>query len=113
MRRWRIANAAFARRYEEVLSQRLEILEDLAMRRALGADRRPVFHRGKQIASVERHNDVMLMRLLARFDRLRERQAQRTGARSNGWQEDFDDIALLDAAGERAPQQEILDEREG
>jgi hypothetical protein len=113
VRRWRIANAAFARRYEEVLSQRLEILEDLAMRRALGADRRPVFHRGKQIASVERHNDVMLMRLLARFDRLRERQAQRTGARSNGWQEDFDDIALLDAAGERARQQEILDEREG
>src|SRR5689334_8306274 len=41
VRRWRTANAAFARRYEEVLSQRLEILEDLAMRRALGADRRP------------------------------------------------------------------------
>ena len=75
VQRWRAANAAFARRYEEVLSQRLEILEDLAMRRALGADRRPVFHRGRQVASVERHNDAMLMRLLARFDRLRDRQA--------------------------------------
>ncbi len=41
------------------------------MRRALSADRRPVFHRGEQIASVERHNDAMLMGLLARFDRLR------------------------------------------
>jgi hypothetical protein len=111
IRRWRAANAAFAHRYDEVLSQRLEILEDLAMRRALGADRRPVFHRGKQIASVERHNDVMLMRLLARFDRLRERQALRTGARSDESQEDFDDLALLDAAGERA-RQEILDKRE-
>ena len=45
------------------------------MRRALGADRRPVFHRGRQVASVERHNDAMLMRLLTRFDRLRDRQA--------------------------------------
>ena len=80
MQRWRAANAAFARRYEEVLSQRLEILEDLAMRRALGADRRPVFHRGRQVASVERHNDAMLMRLLARFDRLRDRQALQAAA---------------------------------
>jgi hypothetical protein len=95
VRRWRYANAAFARRYEEVLSQRLEILEDLAMRRALGTDRRPVFHRGKQIASVERHNDGMLMRLLARFDRLRERQAPRVA-------DEVDELALLDAAGERA-----------
>jgi hypothetical protein len=95
VRRWRTANAAFARRYEEVLSGRLEILEDLAMRRALGADRRPVFHRGKQIASVERHNDAMLMRLLARFDRLRERQAPRVA-------DEVDEFALLDAASERA-----------
>jgi hypothetical protein len=100
VRRWRTANAAFACRYEEVLSQRLEILEDLAMRRALGADRRPVFHRGKQIASVERHNDMMLMRLLARFDRLRERQA----ALSQPQEEEVDDIALLEASSERARQ---------
>lgn len=76
VQRWRAVNPAFARRYEEALATRLEILEDLAMRRALGADRRPVFHAGKQIASVERHNDAMLMRLLARFDRLRERQGR-------------------------------------
>jgi hypothetical protein len=103
VQRWRIANAAFARRYEEVLSQRLEILEDVAMRRALGADRRPVFHRGKQVASVERHNDMMLMRLLARFDRLRERQA-RQAAMPDLRDDYIDDIALLDAASERARQ---------
>jgi hypothetical protein len=40
----------------------------------------------------------MLMRLLARFDRLRERRAS-IGSVPN---DDIDDIALLDAAGERA-----------
>lgn len=109
VRRWRAANPVFARRYEEALAGRLEILEDLAMRRALGADHRPVFHRGKQIASVERHNDAMLMRLLARFDRLRERQA-RPAATSSALQRGHVvdiaalDIAALDAASERARQ---------
>ena len=108
VQRWRAANAAFARRYEEVLSQRLEILEDLAMRRALGADHRPVFHRGKQVASVERHNDGMLMRLLARFDRLRERQALRAGAFASTPEGYLDGVALLDAAGERARHEALL-----
>jgi hypothetical protein len=102
VQRWRVANPAFARRYEEVLARRVEILEDLAMRRALGADRRPVFHRGKQVASVERHNDAMLMRLLTRFDRLRERQALRPGTSASTPEECLEFIALLDAAGERA-----------
>jgi hypothetical protein len=84
VQRWRLANPAFAKRYETVLETRVEILEDLAMRRALGADRRPVFHRGKQIATVERHNDAMLMRVLARFDRLRERRAVRHLIRLEG-----------------------------
>ena len=105
VQRWRAANATFARRYEEMLSQRLEILEDLAMRRALGADRRPVFHRGRQIASVERHNDTMLMRLLGRFDRLRERQAHQMAASPDL----VDDLALLDAAGEWAREQAIAE----
>lgn len=105
VQRWRATNPAFARRYDGILATRLEILEDLAMRRALGADHRPVFHRGKQIASVERHNDAMLMRLLARFDRLRER--------AGGGQEEVDDIALLEAASERARHEPILREREG
>ncbi|MPZ31893.1 MAG: helix-turn-helix domain-containing protein [Rhodospirillales bacterium] len=95
VQRWRALNATFARRYEEVLSQRLDILEDLAMRRALSADRRPVFHRGEQIASVERHNDAMLMRLLARFDRLRERTRRADATPGLN-------IALLEAASERA-----------
>jgi hypothetical protein len=100
VQRWRAANPAFARRYGEVLAQRVELLEDLAMRRACGIDRRPVFHRGKQVATVERHNDVMLMRVLARFDRLRERQA----GRHRGWHQlhDEEDLRRLDEAGERA-----------
>jgi hypothetical protein len=102
VQRWRGTNPTFAHRYDEVLARRVEILEDLAMRRALGADRRPVFHRGKQVASVERHNDAMLMRLLTRFDRLRERQALRPGAFTSTPEEYLDDVALLDAAGERA-----------
>ena len=75
IQRWREANPAFARRYREVLESRVELLEDLAMRRACGTDQRPVFHRGRQVATVERHNDLMLMRVLARFDRLRRRAA--------------------------------------
>src|SRR4029453_9962813 len=102
VQRWRVANPAFAHRYEEVLARRGEVLEDLAMRRALGADRRPVFHRGKQVASVERHNDAMLMRLLMRFDRLRERQAMQPGAFTSTPEGYLDALAALDAAGERA-----------
>jgi hypothetical protein len=102
VQRWRAANPAFAHRYEEALARRVEILEDLAMRRALGADRRPVFHRGKQVASVERHNDAMLMRLLTRFDRLRERQAMQPGVFTSTPEGCLDIIAALDAAGERA-----------
>ena len=112
VQRWRAANAAFASRYEEVLSQRLEILEDLAMRRALGSDRRPVFHRGRQVASVERHNDAMLMRLLARFDRLRERQALGSAVCSAAQDGYPDAIAALDAAGERVRQLAIMRQQE-
>jgi hypothetical protein len=74
VQRWRRASPAFASRYDEVLANRLEILEDLAVRRASSTDRRAVFHRGRQVATVERHNDVMLMRVLARFDKARLRE---------------------------------------
>jgi hypothetical protein len=43
---------------------------------------------------------MMLMRLLARFDRLRERQAPPVAG-------EVDDLALLDAAGEWARQQPV------
>ena len=66
------------------------------------------FHRGKQVASVERHNDTMLMRLLARFDRLRERRVSRAGAFSSTPEGYLDDMALLDAAGERARRVALL-----
>lgn len=74
VRRWRAVNSMFDRRYEAVLAERVELLEDLAMRRARAVEHRPVISRGMPVATVERHNDAMLMRVLARFDRLRERQ---------------------------------------
>lgn len=101
VQRWRLANPAFARRYAAVLEARVEMLEDLAMRRALGADRRPVFHRGKQVATVERHNDALLMRMLARFDRLRERRAEQPRGKAPPYDPAADDIRLLDEAGEK------------
>ena len=79
VQRWREANPTFARRYRAVLDGRVELLEDIAMRRACGTDHRPVFHRGRQVATVERHNDLMLMRVLARFDRLRWRATASPG----------------------------------
>lgn len=98
VQRWRASNAMFGRRYDALLEARIELLEDAAMRRALGKVSRPVFHRGLQVATVERHNDVMLLRLLARFDRLRERRAAREAARRDV---DLDhDIRGLDAAGD-------------
>jgi hypothetical protein len=105
VQRWRLVNPAFAQRYETVLKARVEILEDLAMRRAMGADRRPVFHGGKQIATVERHNDAMLMRVLARFDRLRERQAARHLIRIEAGPLGEDDVRRLDEAGRLAFQE--------
>src|SRR5258708_3145243 len=74
VRRWRAVNSMFDRRYEAVLAERVELLEDLAMRRARAVEHRPVISRGMPGATIERHNDVMVMRVLARFDRLRERQ---------------------------------------
>jgi hypothetical protein len=74
VRRWRAVNQDFARRYEAVLAERVELLEDLAMRRACSVEHKPVISRGMPVATVERHNDAMLMRVLARFDRLREKK---------------------------------------
>jgi hypothetical protein len=102
VQRWRASNTVFAGRYDAVLETRVELLEDAAMRRALGRVSRPVFHRGQHVANVERHNDVMLMRVLARFDRLRERRAACGVARGGTIPSDEDDLRLLDEAGERA-----------
>lgn len=101
VQRWRAGNPAFAARYDAVLAERVGILEDLAMRRALGSDRRPIFHKGKQVATVDRHNDVMLMRVLARFDRLAERRAARASAPSDRFADAEVCLRVLDEAGER------------
>ena len=69
------------------------------MSRAMNAEHRPVFHRGSPIATVERHNDTMLMRVLARFDRLREREAARLGLESVSDLSNLSDIEVLRAGG--------------
>jgi hypothetical protein len=102
VQRWRASNAVFSGRYDAVLETRVELLEDAAMRRALGRVSRPVFHRGQHVANVERHNDVMLMRVLARFDRLRERRAACGAAPAGTIPSGEDDLRLLDEAGEQA-----------
>jgi hypothetical protein len=73
VQRWRSTNERFARRYDAVIERRLEMLEDRAMRRAFSIDRRSVFRRDQPFSVVERYNDTMLMRVLSRFDRVRER----------------------------------------
>jgi hypothetical protein len=48
----------------------------VALQRASGRDLEPRFYRGQQVATVERHNDRMLLRVLDRFDRSREREVR-------------------------------------
>jgi hypothetical protein len=74
VQRWRATNPAFAGRYDTLLEHRAEVLEELALQRAAAAEKAPRFYRGKQIATVERHDNSMLMRVLNRFDRARERE---------------------------------------
>jgi hypothetical protein len=104
VQRWRAANPQFAARYDTVLSTRVEILEDAAMQRALGMDRRSVFHRDREVATVERHNDAMLMRVLARFDRLREKEAAKPKGEPPVDLEKLSDFELLKLAGWPVPE---------
>ena len=99
VRYWRANNRRFAARYDQALDGRHELLEDKAMSRAMGVEHRPVFHRGIQVASVERHNDAMLMRVLARFDRLYEKEAERLGIRFPGDHRGMSDIEVLREGG--------------
>ena len=113
VQRWRAANAAFARRYEEVLSQRLEILEDLAMRRALRR-RSPAGLPSRQAgrlrrAAQRRHADACAgaLRPAARAP-----GAAGGGVCSRARRGSSTTSALLDAAGERARQAAILRRQE-
>ena len=99
VRRWRAGNLVFALRYDEALTARQELLEDVAMRRALRAGQRPAFHRGKPVATDDRHNDAMLMRVLAHFDRVSEREAVRPGREFPRDLERMSDIETLRSAG--------------
>jgi hypothetical protein len=99
VQRWCATDPRFAFRYEAVRERRAEMLEDAAMHRALSMDRRSVFHRGKPVAIVERYNDAMLMRLLTRFDRIRERMPPRAMAQREVDLDTLSDFELAQMAG--------------
>jgi len=76
VQRWRHVYPRFAERYAEIKARRVELLEDLALQRASGRALEPRFYHGRQVATVERLNDRMLMRVLDRFDRAQERETR-------------------------------------
>lgn len=69
VQRWRQRDPRFARRYDEALERRWELLEDDGVRRARLPNVRPYFYKGRQIASVENYNDRLLIYMLNRLDR--------------------------------------------
>lgn len=78
--RWAAGDPLFAARLADLKSRRVELLEDLALQRASGRTLAPHFYHGRQVATVERLNDRMLMRVLDRFDRAREREVRAAAA---------------------------------
>ena len=76
VQRWRTTDPRFAERYDEIRARRVELLEDLALQRASGRMLEPRFYHGKQVATVERMNDRLLMRVLARFDQAGQRETR-------------------------------------
>lgn len=76
VQRWATAHPRFAERYAGTKARRVELLEDLALQRASGRALEPRFYHGQQVATVERYNDRMLLRVLDRFDRAQERETR-------------------------------------
>ena len=74
VQRWRATNPIFAGRYNDLLAHRAEVLEELALQRAAATEKAVRYYGGKQVATIERHDNSMLMRVLNRFDRARERE---------------------------------------
>jgi len=75
VQRWRQNDPRFARRYDETLARRWELLEDDGVRRARLPNVRPYFYKGRQIASIESYNDRLLMYMLTRLDRAEQQRA--------------------------------------
>jgi hypothetical protein len=57
---------AFAARWSDALESATDRLHDEAVRRALHGTDRPIFHRGRQVASVRDYDSGLLMFLLRR-----------------------------------------------
>lgn len=65
---WRDADPEFRKQIEEVEAKTLDILRSEAFRRAVIGVEEPVFHNGKQIATVTKASDYLLDRMLRAKD---------------------------------------------
>ena len=61
---WMLNNAEYAATFEDAKEQACELLEQEARRRAVDGVKKPVFYKGKKIASVVEYSDNLLMFLL-------------------------------------------------
>ena len=81
VQRWRANHPRFAARYDRIVEDRISMMEDDLVLRALHAEQRPILYRGNQIATVERRNDRLAMYLMSLFDRVRRRAEDRAERR--------------------------------
>ena len=72
---WRGADDEFAMKWDEAVGLGTDALEDEAIRRACEGVEEPVFYQGKQVGSVRRYSDTLLIFMLKarRPEKYRER----------------------------------------
>jgi hypothetical protein len=61
---WRAADPEFAKAWEDALDKGADVLEDEAKRRAHDGVEEPVYYGGKQVGTVRKYSDVLLIFLL-------------------------------------------------
>ena len=64
LHRWRERDGAFAKRCQDALARRRQMLEDECMMRARTPNVRPYFYRGKQSGETRIYNDNLLLKTL-------------------------------------------------
>ena len=78
---WRADDPDFATAWEEAIEAGTDLLEDEARRRAVEGVEHPLMYQGRQVATVRKHSDALLMFLLKarRPEVFRERVDMRQG----------------------------------
>lgn len=62
--RWRVGDDDFLEAWEDAIDEGTDLLEDEARRRAVEGVEQPVMYQGKQVATVRKHSDPLLIFLL-------------------------------------------------